>query len=492
MLAGTLTRNRGYGFVTVVTRLFRPDQRRRAIRPVSSRSNEFVLARSSNRGDNLQGSEFRLEANEGELAPGELRPFHVLVVEDDPSSRELLERRITAAGYAVATASRGSECRAYFQSHTPDAVLLDICLPDATGLDLLKEIRSKWSRQAMPVLLVTALGEDDDILAGIEAGANDYVVKPINASILLARLEVNLNLKAAVTNLEQTVARRTRELIDTNADLEVEITARRRKEEELKQKQEQLIQSEKMRSLGVLASGIAHEVNNPNHVILSSADTLLQLIEHVNTEGGQQGGANTGLDTARELLHAIGRNGHRIAKIVQELKDYSKKSESNQLTEIRLNDVVNSSVTLLKKHIQSSTRNFRLELSDQDPVVLGNYVRLEQVIINLIQNACHALTSPDREIRLTTNHLAERSFVEVEDAGEGIADEDLARLTDPFFTTRRGQGGTGLGLSICDAIVREHQGALEFWSELGKGTRVRVTLPSHPVPETASGDRDHV
>jgi polar amino acid transport system substrate-binding protein len=145
-----------------------------------------------------------------------------------------------------------------------------------------------------------------------------------------------------------------------------------------------------------------------------------------------------------------------------------------------VNAVAAVAVRLVDTSIRKATRHFTVELAEDLPRVRGNPQRIEQVIVNLLLNACQALPDPDRSVRLATRHDAARGevMVEVTDQGVGIPPEDLPRLTDPFFTTKREMGGTGLGLSVSAGIVKEHGGTLEFRSTVGAGTTASLALPA--------------
>ena len=146
---------------------------------------------------------------------------------------------------------------------------------------------------------------------------------------------------------------------------------------------------------------------------------------------------------------------------------------------VDLNDAVNSAISLISPMIQKSTSRFYVDYGAQLPILHGNLHRLEQVVINLIQNACQSLTSTQQAIHVTTGADVQRRhlFLIVEDEGRGIPEESLPFITDAFFTTKYETGGVGLGLSIISKIVEEHDGKIKFHSQVGKGTRVRVDLP---------------
>jgi polar amino acid transport system substrate-binding protein len=145
---------------------------------------------------------------------------------------------------------------------------------------------------------------------------------------------------------------------------------------------------------------------------------------------------------------------------------------------IDLNEVVRKAASLVGNQIKKATDDFGIDFAPEPSMALGSFQRLEQVIINLLLNACQAL--PDRQcpIRVKIGREGEWAVVRVSDGGVGIRPELLAQITDPFFTTRREQGGTGLGLSVSSRIVEEHGGTIHFESNPGTGTCVTVTLPA--------------
>ncbi|MFC2146627.1 sensor histidine kinase, partial [Acidobacteriota bacterium] len=141
--------------------------------------------------------------------------------------------------------------------------------------------------------------------------------------------------------------------------------------------------------------------------------------------------------------------------------------------------VIESSVNLLHNMLKKSTKNFSIKLTKNSPLTRAYFLKLEQVFINLIKNACQSLVDNSKKIEISTTYETEKKqiLIKIMDEGIGIKEEDKKYITDPFFTTRRDQGGTGLGLSISMQIVKEHNGGMEFQSEEGKGTTVTVSLP---------------
>lgn len=275
------------------------------------------------------------------------------------------------------------------------------------------------------------------------------------------------------------------------ADLTREIVERRHAEEELRLNQQQLLQADKMAALGVLVSGVAHEINNPTGLILLEVPTLkrfhadaAKVLERYYLDNGDFTCGGLPYSRMREeiprSLEKLQDAGKRIKRIVDDLKDFARQGDSACNEIVDLNSVAQASVRLVEPTIRKSTTCFTADYGAHIPAVRGNAQRIEQVMVNLILNACQALPDPTRFIQLATGHDSVSGTVSfrLRDEGSGISPEHLARLTDPFFTTKRDMGGTGLGLSVSAGIVKEHGGTLEFDSTPGRGTIVTMTLPT--------------
>ncbi len=269
-----------------------------------------------------------------------------------------------------------------------------------------------------------------------------------------------------------------------------DITERKHAEEAARMHQEQLYQASKMVALGTLVSGVAHEINNPNNfiqlntpILREAWEGILPILNEYYKENGDFTLAGMDYTTMRDriplLLSGIEAGSDSILKIIQDLKNYVRNESTGLYYDVDLNSIVESALSLISNMIQKSTKHFSINYGKDIPLIKGNFQRLEQIVINLVQNACQALPDKEKAIRLTTGFDRKRGCVSliVKDEGVGIPEKNLSFITAQFFTTKQDAGGLGLGLSISKRIIEEHGGKVTFESEYGKGTEVAVFLP---------------
>lgn len=271
---------------------------------------------------------------------------------------------------------------------------------------------------------------------------------------------------------------------------------------QLRENQQQLVQADKMAALGVLVSGVAHEINNPNGLILVNVPILkklnaeaMRVLDEVYREKGDfpLGGSSYSRirDKLPRIVEVVEESAQRIRRIVDDLRDFSRVAPASDHQSFDLGEVAQKAVRLVGSSIHKATARCDTHFAPGLPPVWGNPSRMEQVVVNVLLNACQALPAPEggtphdprgpRERGITVSTAAapdgKSVVLTVTDEGVGIAPQDIPRLTDPFFTTKRASGGTGLGLSVSAGIVQEHGGSLDFTSEPGRGTTVRLVLP---------------
>lgn len=264
------------------------------------------------------------------------------------------------------------------------------------------------------------------------------------------------------------------------------------------EREKQLIQADKMISLGILVTGVAHELNNPNQFIISHIEPLKRawdgatpiLEKYYDEFGDFRIGGLTYLRLKKRLpdiFNNITEGTRRINSIVNELKEFAREKPADQLESIQVNSIVQSALTLSSNLIKKSTDHFSVDYGRDLPLITGHYQRLEQVVINLVQNACQALTDKNEAISIQTGYDKEQSVITVEivDEGAGVEPEQIKHMTDPFYTTKRDTGGSGLGLAISSNIILNHGGKLVFRPGKERGLSACFTLPA----DSADGNK---
>ncbi len=338
-----------------------------------------------------------------------------------------------------------------------DVVLLDLNLGDSRGMDTLEEVHRRWPH--LPLLVNTGAYEDDVGLEAITRGAQDYLVKGRYKSYALSKA-----LYYAVERM-----RTARELQEAY--------------HRLKETQAQLIQAEKMAGVGGVASGIAHEVRNP-------LATILYGIEFLKMKMGE---ADAQVELTLATMHKAATNANTI---IQDLLDFAALSDLKK-AETDLEDLIQGALLLTRPLCEKRRVVVMLRLDPGLPRVSVDRNRIEQVLVDVILNAVHAM--PDGGVLTLENSLYPAIPPEMEgtacsgvqpsptgpfvvldvlDTGRGVSSDDLPKVFDPFFTTRRGDGGVGLGLAVARTILRNHGGSIDLKNrEDGPGARVRIVLP---------------
>lgn len=416
----------------------------------------------------------------------------VLVVDDEPCILAAFTR-LLRLDYDVLTAPSGERAiEIVARTRKPDLILLDVMMPEMNGYAVLASIRENPDTHAIPVILVSGKSSAAEEERGLKLGAVDYITKPCNPAIVLARVRTHIELKFARDRLR-----------DQNTYLETELARLRYQDQQV---QVQLLQSEKLASIGQLAAGIAHEINNPVGFVSSNLGSLeayhraifavLDAYEAMASSCPQCAPAFSKIEELKhkkklarirgdigELLSESRDGLVRVARIVSDLKTFSR-AESDDWQWVDLHKGIDSTLNIVWNEIKYHC-TLKKEYGDI-PEVYGMPSQLNQVFLNLLVNAAQAIPQQG-EITIRSGQGKGEVFVAIADNGIGIPAENLPKLFDAFFTTKPVGKGTGLGLSIAYNIVQKHGGRLEVSSAEGVGTTFTVWLPIKPVPEGAPG-----
>ncbi|MCW5556639.1 MAG: response regulator [Verrucomicrobiae bacterium] len=379
----------------------------------------------------------------------------ILIADDEPDMLRFLKSQL-ASEFQVLEAVDGLQAIEKATQFLPDVILCDMMMPERDGLEVCRELRSRTATRGLPLVLLTARADEETKLLGLQAGADDFLTKPFS------RVELHLRLKNLVAS-----RRLQRDLARQKQVLEATI-------EELKETEMQLVQSEKMASLGRLSAGVIHEINNP----LNYVKTGLVML-------GRQGHEMpvTARDRYEMVLADLNEGVERIACIVSDLRRFSHPGDGN-LTSVNVAETAEAALRFLAAEWRGTVR---VENSiPSDFTVEASSGRLVQVLVNLLQNSLDALATRESgngeppAIRLAAREESGRKLVSVWDNGPGIAREHLDKIFDPFFTTKDVGEGTGLGLSLCYRMVSEWGGRIFVNTEGGRFCEFRLEFPAGP------------
>jgi C4-dicarboxylate-specific signal transduction histidine kinase len=336
----------------------------------------------------------------------------------------------------------------------PDLILLDMMMPEMDGVEACRELKEAASTRAIPVILLTARADEETKLAALNAGASDFLTKPFSSTELHVR----------VKNLVESHQLQ-RELARQKIALESTL-------EQLKETEGQLVQNEKMASLGRLSAGIIHEINNPLNYANSALHVLKMKKDRIPLEDREKYG-----EVVADIEEGIGR----VQRIVSDLRTFSHPKFGGGTDLIELEEVVSTALRFLSHELKDKVKvDLRIP---KDQQVLADRNTLIHVFVNLFQNALDALNEKEfsqEEPQLTIQSRVEggKVLMSVRDNGTGIAPENLDKIFDPFFTTKDVGQGMGLGLSLCYRILGEQGGRIAVTSEQGKFTQFDLEIPA--------------
>jgi len=410
----------------------------------------------------------------------ESHDHRILIVDDEESVVNLFAAYLGET-YSCETAANAQEALELLAREPFALVVTDMQMPGLSGVELLRRITEHYKDTA--VIIVSGIARTQRVMDAIRVGASDYLIKPCDLDVLTISVERALERRM----LLRTARRYKQDLEHRNAELA-------RQKRDMVGLQAQVLQAEKMASLGQLAAGVAHELNNPAGFIYSNIDLLKGYIERLEiclssydklvlpAEATALIGAikkENDYDNIVADLDSILSDcyvgAERIRDVVQNLRLFSRLDEA-AVKRVDLNEGIEATVRLLSGYYKSGRISLVRDYGEI-PQVNCYAAQLNQVWMNLLVNAAQALETTEGEVRITTRCEDRTVLVSVSDTGPGISAEQLNKIFDPFFTTKPVGEGTGLGLSISHGIVERHGGKIEVESAPDSGTVFTVFLP---------------
>ncbi len=425
-----------------------------------------------------------------DVARSLFRRARVLVIDDSATYRESLAEELREEGCEVTQVASGIDGLQRLAETEYDCVMVDMVMPGMDGILFCKELASRRSEGApIVVLMLSAYESKENVTRALEAGADDFVGKSTEMSVLRARLRALLRRKFLLEQNERIFEEfRAREMETLRAKAEKEAAearaglaeglerANRDLEEanrKLRETQVQLVQSEKMASLGQLVAGIAHEINNPLSFALSNVFSVEKWLAEVRDDPAAPAAAGL-LEKSRARIADTGQGLERVRELVVKLRTFSRLDEG-EFKAINVVEAVESVLLFLRHKTADRIEVVRDYAADNQLACYAG--QLNQVIMNVVANAVDAMPEPGTLTVRTGLGPDDTFLVAVRDTGCGIPPEHLEHIFDPFFTTKDVGKGTGLGLAISYKIVQAHQGRIEIDSTVGGGTEVRVLIP---------------
>jgi signal transduction histidine kinase len=376
----------------------------------------------------------------------------ILVADDEPDMLRFLKTQLSTH-YHVLEAVDGQQAIEKAGQFLPDIILLDMMMPEKDGLQACREIRERTSTQSIPIVLLTARADEETKMAALSAGASDFLTKPFSTT------ELHVRIKNLVESHQYQG-----KISKQNQVLESTI-------EQLKETETQLVQTEKLASLGRMSAGIIHEINNPLNFATTGLFTLRNKTKYIASEEREE---------YQEILKDVEDGISRVKNIVSDLRMFTH-PETESRDQVEITEVLSASLRFLSNEWKNKVQ-IEQRLAEHQ-TVWANKNKLIHVLTNLLQNSLDALKNKTFENEKPTIWIegrteAERSFLVVRDNGTGIDQEHLDKIFDPFYTTKDVGEGMGLGLAICYRIVQDCDGRIQVRTEPGKFCEFTLEFPA--------------
>ncbi len=404
----------------------------------------------------------------------------ILIVDDSATVRKSFSK-LLCLRYDCYEAQNVIEAFDLLKKRPIDLVITDVIMPGLSGVELLRKVIESYPQTA--VIVVSGVDRPQRALDAVRLGAFDYLIKPCDEDVLDLTVTRALERRSLLINA-----------VKYKADLEARNEELVRGKAQLERLQAQVVQNEKMASLGQLAAGIAHEINNPVGFVYGNLDflgncvnDLIKLVRFYDTlqlpdstasaVAELKAGINyeTTIDDLTEVIADCRVGVERVRDIVQNLRTFSRLDEA-EFKQTDLHEGIDSTIRIISRYFTGGNIRLVREYGEIPPFDAFS-AQLNQVWMNLLVNAAQAIGPNVGEVKIVTTADEDSITISVSDTGGGIDNVHLSRIFDPFFTTKPVGEGTGLGLSIAFGIVDRHNGRINATSEMGKGTTFQVSLP---------------
>lgn len=408
----------------------------------------------------------------------------ILIVDDELVSRKKLEKIMESLGECESVENGEDALKIAMTENPPDLILLDIMMPGIGGYEVCKRLKAAPETKDIPVIFLSAMDDKADIIQGLEMGAVDYITKPFHKAEVKARALTHLSLK-----------KMREDLYAQNIILESQVKEIQEKTEQLRQKDLQLIEMDRIAGIGSLAAGIAHEINNPLGFVKSSigfikkgvdkmvgalrywddkpvSEPLLKDYEDYLVQINFEHLTNS-LDTKFDRIE---RGIERIIKIVNSLRSFSR-LDMETIGKIDINQSIEDAVEILSTQDAKDVELIK-ELQEV-PLMECSPNEINQCLLHVLKNALDAVDHNGIVKMITSyNEDEDQIIIRIVDNGKGMSPEVARQALNPFFTTKAVGSGTGVGLSLTEGIIKRHGGMINISSKEGEGTTVEMSLPA--------------
>ena len=433
----------------------------------------------------------------------------IAVIDDTVANLQLLSGLLKEVGYGVRSCLNGKLALKTIAFSPPDLVLLDINMPEINGYEVCQKLKASELTRNIPVIFISALHETFDKIKAFEVGGVDYISKPFEGEEVLARVATHLEIYQIKKQLQETnliqsqkLAEQNRLLLELNQELQNNY-------KQLQEAQLQLVQTEKMATLGNLVAGVAHEINNPAGFIKGNLKPTVEYIENLLAhlrlyqklyenpfpeilEHAEEIDLEFLIEDLPESIASMNEGVKRIGNISNSLRTFSR-TDTVVKVPFNLHDGLDSTLLILKHRLKGNEERPEIEIIKEYgevPEIKCFPGQLNQVFMNLLANAIDALDEcisgrcfvslhkKSFQIEIKTEMEGDGVIIRIGDNGVGMSEDIKNRIFEQGFTTKQVGKGTGLGMAIARQIVEEkHGGKITCISEVGRGTEFAIALP---------------